>query len=69
VRLNDSKGTAARPYKLMARLINPLIAPMVRRAVEKDLDALKDAANGPEWRRLASPQRTSSVMGTFPAKA
>lgn len=31
----------ARAYKLLARLINPLIAGMIRKHIEKDLDAVK----------------------------
>ncbi len=31
----------ARPHKLAARVINPLIMGMVRKAVEKDMDAIK----------------------------
>lgn len=31
----------ARPHKLLARLMNPLIAPMIRKAVEKDMDRTK----------------------------
>jgi carbon monoxide dehydrogenase subunit G len=31
----------ARAYKLMAKLINPLIKGMVRKGIEKDLDAVK----------------------------
>ena len=31
----------ARPHKLLPRLINPLIRPMVRKAVESDMDAVK----------------------------
>jgi hypothetical protein len=30
----------SRPYKLLARVMNPLIAPMVRKAVTADLDAV-----------------------------
>ena len=30
-----------KPYKLLARLFTPLIRPMVRKAVEKDMDAVK----------------------------
>ena len=30
-----------KPHKLLARILNPLIRPMVRKAVERDLDAVK----------------------------
>jgi uncharacterized membrane protein len=32
----------AKPYKLLARLVNPLISPMLRKALAQDLDAIKD---------------------------
>jgi hypothetical protein len=31
----------ARPYKLMARVMNTLIGGMVKKAVEKDMDSVK----------------------------
>lgn len=39
VRLTASMD--ARPYRLVSRLINPLIARFVRRAMESDMDAVK----------------------------
>jgi uncharacterized protein YndB with AHSA1/START domain len=36
----------ARAYKLMAKLINPLIKGMVRKGIEKDLDAVKQFCEG-----------------------
>ncbi len=30
------------PHKLMAKIVNPLVGPMVRKALEKDLDGLKE---------------------------
>ena len=31
----------ARPHKLLPRIMNPLISPMIRKAVEHDMDAVK----------------------------
>ncbi len=32
----------ARPYKLLAKLMNPLIKGMIQKSVEKDMDAVKE---------------------------
>lgn len=32
----------ARPYKTLARIVNPLISRAVAKAIESDLDAVKD---------------------------
>lgn len=41
----------AAPYKVMARIMNPLIKGMIRRAIEKDLDAVKAYCEDPGRRR------------------
>ncbi len=36
----------ARPHKLMAKIVTPLILGMISKAVEKDMDAVKDYCEG-----------------------
>lgn len=39
----------ARPYTIMSKLVNPFIKPFVRRAIESDMDAVKDYCESGSW--------------------